>query len=316
MSQISVERTADSSMTGFQLFNSLVKGDLKPGRLWHAKNYRVKFALRTLLAPVTTIKLLENIAAIPSCQDVLLAQPRLPCKLHHPYLNVHFKRQDAVKAIGEHYQMMDDALPQSILRKIYNAKPYYLCEMTGKNGQLFRIGISPIDSLNKEGELSLLFYNDEGTMLSECTFTLLTYLGKKTLFVGGLQGPKRSVPHELIQTASKECHGLFPKRLLMQALCLFANSVGCEQILAVGNDTHIYKNWRYNKKKSSKMMSDYDSFWLSIGAETTQEGYFRLPLTIARKSLEDIASKKRAEYRRRYQLLDDLESAAHAALSR
>lgn len=77
----------------------------------------------------------------------------------------------------------------------------------------------------------------------------------------------------------------------MQALCLFANSVGCEQILAVGNDTHIYKNWRYNKKKSSKMMSDYDSFWLSIGAETTQEGYFRLPLTIARKSLEEIASK-------------------------
>lgn len=119
-------------------------------------------------------------------------------------------------------------------------------------------------------------------MLSECTFTLLTYLGKKTLFVGGLQGPKRSVPHELIQTATKECHGLFPKRLLMQALCLFANNVGCEQILAVGNSTHIYKNWRYSKKKSSKMMSDYDSFWLSIGAETTQEGYFRLPLTIAR----------------------------------
>ncbi|MDN6019420.1 MAG: VirK/YbjX family protein, partial [Enterobacterales bacterium] len=59
-----------------------------------------------------------------------------------------------------------------------------------------------------------------------------------------------------------------------------------------------------------------DSFWLSIGAETTQEGKYRLPLTIARKSLEEIASKKRAEYRRRYQLLDDLEAASHAALSR
>lgn len=46
----------------------------------------------------------------------------------------------------------------------------------------------------------------------------------------------------------------------MQALCLFAHTVGCEQILAVGNETHIYKNWRYNKKKSRKMMSDYDAF--------------------------------------------------------
>lgn len=57
-------------------------------------------------------------------------------------------------------------------------------------------------------------------------------------------------------------------------------------------------------------------FWLSIGAESTAEGYFRLPMTIARKSLEEIASKKRAEYRRRYQLLDTLESSARVALGR
>ncbi|MEG0056969.1 MAG: VirK/YbjX family protein [Hafnia sp.] len=316
MSQISVERTADKSATGFQLFNSLAKGELRPGRLWHARNYRTKFVLRTFLAPIATMKLLNNIAAIPSCQDVLLTQPRLPCKLHHPYLNVHFKRRDTVKAIGEHYQMLDEALPNSVLRKIYRAQPYYLCEIEGKNEQLYRIGISPIDSLNKEGELSLLFYTAEGVMLSECTFTLLMHSGKKTLFIGGLQGPKQSVPHELIQTATKGCHGLFPKRLLMQALCLFAHTVGCEQILAVGNETHIYKNWRYNKKKSRKMMSDYDAFWLSIGAVSTAEGYFSLPMTIERKSLEEIASKKRAEYRRRYQLLDTLESSARVALGR
>jgi len=33
---------------------------------------------------------------------------------------------------------------------------------------------------------------------------------------------------------------------------------------------------------------------------------FTLPLSMARKDLEEIASKKRAEYRRRYALLDTL----------
>ncbi|MCT8156541.1 DUF535 family protein, partial [Klebsiella aerogenes] len=33
---------------------------------------------------------------------------------------------------------------------------------------------------------------------------------------------------------------------------------------------------------------------------------WRLPLKLERKSLESIASKKRAEYRRRFQLMDDM----------
>jgi uncharacterized protein VirK/YbjX len=45
-----------------------------------------------------------------------------------------------------------------------------------------------------------------------------------------------------------------------------------------------------------------------MGGRMLESGYFLLPTRIARKSLEEIASKKRAEYRRRYQLLDELES--------
>ncbi|WP_163360106.1 DUF535 family protein, partial [Enterobacter hormaechei] len=35
---------------------------------------------------------------------------------------------------------------------------------------------------------------------------------------------------------------------------------------------------------------------------------WQLPLQMERKSLEDIASKKRAEYRRRFELLDCIEA--------
>jgi hypothetical protein len=81
------------------------------------------------------------------------------------------------------------------------------------------------------------------------TFTLCQFEGKSTLFIGGLQGAKAHVPHELIQGATKACHGLFPKRLLVEAAMTLGAAFPVEQIVAVSNDTHIYRSWRYRKKK-------------------------------------------------------------------
>lgn len=64
------------------------------------------------------------------------------------------------------------------------------------------------------------------------------------------------------------------------------------------------------------MHADYDSFWESLSGERTAEGTFRLPMLIARKTMEEIASKKRAEYRRRYDLLDSLQNQMRQILHR
>jgi uncharacterized protein VirK/YbjX len=38
------------------------------------------------------------------------------------------------------------------------------------------------------------------------------------LVIGGLQGPRRSVSRDVIKQATRACHGLFPKRVLMEVL--------------------------------------------------------------------------------------------------
>ncbi|VDZ83983.1 Protein of uncharacterised function (DUF535) [Kluyvera intermedia] len=53
--------------------------------------------------------------------------------------------------------------------------------------------------------------------------------------------------------------------------------------------------------------ADYNSFWESLSATVDGEGDYVLPLALGRKTMEEIASKKRAEYRRRYTLLDALQ---------
>ena len=60
--------------------------------------------------------------------------------------------------------------------------------------------------------------------------------------------------------------------------------------------------------KNKVILSDYNTFWESVGGECDSNGYYHIPRTLARKSEADIASKKRAEYRRRYQLLDSIHS--------
>ncbi len=55
--------------------------------------------------------------------------------------------------------------------------------------------------------------------------------------------------HQEIQNATKACHGLFPKRLVMEAACLFAQRLQVEQIIAVSNETHIYRSLRYRDKE-------------------------------------------------------------------
>jgi uncharacterized protein VirK/YbjX len=81
-----------------------------------------------------------------------------------------------------------------------------------------------------------------------------------------------------------------------------------EMIRAVSNETHIYRSVRYRRKKQDKLHADYNSFWESLGGNVDDNGDYLLPLTLPRKPMEEIASKKRSEYRRRYELLDGLQT--------
>ncbi|MGK3224796.1 VirK/YbjX family protein [Enterobacter soli] len=292
--------------SGWQLFKSLASGNLTPGLAWQNPSYRRKFMLRSLATPFSTARLLANLAKQPRLMQMLQVQPGLPCRLHRPWLTVNLTRQHALESINWHYQAMSRHLPATLMNGYLSKPGTTLLTLTGKDEQQFTVRLCADAFLDKEGEATLAFCDHQNTVLAEMTFTLCQYEGKSTLFIGGLQGAKAHVPHELIQGATKACHGLFPKRLLVEAAMTLGAAFPVEQIVAVSNATHIYRSWRYRKKKEGKLLADYDSFWLSIGGEQRDNGNFVLPLTMPRKPMEEIASKKRSEYRRRYELLDSL----------
>lgn len=302
--------------TGWQLFCQLASGRLMPGFAWKNPSYRRKFLLRSLLKPLGTAKLLSSLAQHPDLLLILNAQPGLPCRLHRPWLSLIFDEKKTVAALDYHYKTLCARLPTSVRSGFFTPQGVTFVELTGKNGEQYTIRFYTDPMQDKEGEATLVFCDEQRTQLAGMTSALCLHEGKRTLFIGGLQGAKANIPHEVIQTATKSCHGLFPKRLLLEACTELASYLDVEQIIAVSNDTHIYQSWRYRKKKQGKLHADYDSFWESLSGERTAEGTFRLPMLIARKTMEEIASKKRAEYRRRYDLLDSLQNQMRQILHR
>ncbi|NIF60497.1 DUF535 domain-containing protein [Enterobacter sp. Ap-916] len=307
MSQIAAAHVTEAlPQTGWKLFLSLATGEWQPGASWGKKAYRRKFILRSLAMPLHTVSLMNNLASQPHLASMLNAQPGLPCRLHRPYLALPLKRKHTRDTIAYHYQKIAEKMPKKMLNGHFSAEGYRLATLVGKNNELMFIDLTSHDIEGKEGEAFLNFCNEEGVPLARMTFTLNQFEGKNTFFIGCLQGAKTWVPHEAIQAATKACHGLFPKRMLLEVACELAKLLDAERILAVGNGTHIYRSWRYEKKKKDSLHADYDSFWQSMSGEPRADGLFALPSSVERKPLEDIASKKRAEYRRRYELLDGM----------
>ena len=302
-------------MSPLKLFLNLTFGQWRPGKFWHQRSFRRKFMLRSLLMPALSREWLTALASWPELNILLTRQPRLPVRLHRPYIAAPLTLRQRLDALHYHYALLHARFSPVELGTYFNADNLLLATIEGKEGETFTLELTMSITLDKEGDSTILIRNGEGEMLAEMTFTLCEHGGQRTLFIGGLQGGKREMSHEAIQKATKACHGLFPKRLVMEAVCEFARRMEVEQILAVSNETHIYRSLRYHDKEN-KIFADYDAFWASVGGELSREGYFLLPTAVARKSEAEIASKKRAEYRRRYQLLDAIDAQIRGRFNR
>ncbi|WFW61895.1 VirK/YbjX family protein [Citrobacter freundii] len=306
MSQLTKSTFLSSKpVSSFNLFYNLSRGQLRPGQCWDQRSFRRKFIWRSLLIPHLTREWMTELAQWPELDSLLTLQPRLPVRLHRPYLALNLDRKMKLDAVRFHYNFIRHSFSSAELNGYLSPEGLQLAQIEGKEGELFTLVLTALITLDKEGESTLLLRNSVGETLAEITFTICEYEEKATVFIGGLQGGSRLLPHEAIQKATKSCHGIFPKRIVMEAICRLAERLNIENVMAVSNEQHIFRSPRYHDK-NKVILSDYNAFWASVGGECDSRGYYHIPRTLARKSESEIASKKRAEYRRRYQLLDTI----------
>ncbi|WP_369790800.1 VirK/YbjX family protein [Rouxiella sp. WC2420] len=288
-------------------FKKLVMNEVMHDRYWDSKSNRAKYIIRSLLMPKSTFKVLGFLATNPDAKRLMARQPSLPYKVHRPYLRANLKTKDKIKSICEGSRLIFTSLESSVYKKIYSSDGLQLAKIEGKNGD-YTIKMGMENKFSREGELVLNLRNSEGITLASCAFGFVFENDMPCLFIGAMQGGEKLCTPELIKEATKSCYGLFPKRILIEIVCFLANKFECSKILAVSNKTHIFQSGRYKKRKSSLMLADYDGFWESLSGHRNAKNDYELPLEIKRKDIEEVTSKKRSEYRKRYVLLDDLKA--------
>lgn len=302
MSDITLMPAQESSLG---LYLSLVTGKLKPGKLWYDREYRIKYLFRSFICPRQTMKMADAIIRESVMRDILPVQHTLPSKIHRPYLYSSMPVAARADAIIAHYRFAKNLSSPLFRQALLSQQGAELLRFTGKGGENFAITMACTGRCEREGEVNL-FFSQDGVKLAIVTFAVTEQRGEKVAVVGGIQGAHRDTPHELIRAATKACYGLFPKRLLMEALTLFCRATDISQIQAVSDSGHIFRSWRYRLKKKSLFHASYDEFWQTLSATPLSSTLYRVPMAFARKPLEEIASKKRSEYRKRYELLDAL----------
>jgi uncharacterized protein len=166
--------------------------------------------------------------------------------------------------------------------------------------------------LSREGHLTLSLFKDTFRAFT-LSFSLLDRDGLE-IFIGGLQGRQDNDILSLYRDLTKELNGVRPRDFMLEALRMFAVSIGARHIYAVADSCKITRHPYFGKKGAAGLA--YDEVWQERGGARVEDTHFELPLAGSRRDLEEIAPKKRSMYRRRYQMFDDIMNSLPSDLVR
>lgn len=210
---------------------------------------------------------------------------------------------ERTELIFSHFKFLEDKLtPQNII-DIYSEKSILLYTKDFEQNKLdFVLRFFP--GLRKEGLLSLcLKLND--TDLYQMIFWLgVDDKNTPSLFIGAMQGPNGDNAKDTVKIATKLCHGYRTKNLSVFFTQVFARAMEIQKIYAVTNLGYYANN---HIRLDRKLKTSFSDFWKEAGGSPTDDlRFYELPLTETRKSYEEIPTRKRAVYRRRFEFLDEV----------
>ncbi len=230
-------------------------------------------------------------------QEALAWRPSLALCVVHPYLNTAWPAEHKLDVIATHYDMLRGRL--GFLRFAPHASI-----AVADVGAGIQIRLDKPGKFEHEGELTINLFSGELRLYS-LTFTLGRLATQRVAYAGGLQGLGSPDALEIYRTLTHRMHGLRPRDLLITAFRVLCLALGVARILAIG-DRHRVSTSAYFKS-STLVFTSYDSAWVENGgAVAADDGFFELSPHVDPRAVRDIPSRKRAQYRRRYALVETL----------
>ncbi len=276
-----------------QIYPSLSLADIKS---------KAAICARCIMAPHFTQKwlhMLERKSLLPLVQN----HPEVIFKIHYPYLRQGLAIEKRWIILQNHYLFALETFLPAALKNIFLPPGPIIAELDFEDKGRFSIRLCYSSYLAKEGELSLVLYDElQQKWVFGLTFCVSFWQPNSSeIFIGGLQGFHLAHGGKVIKLLTRAMYGLRPKSLLLFVLQTLALKWNVKKIQAVTNDG------RRLHPRDKKVMADYDQFWIESGGHLNRDGNFTIPVGFVPRSLDTIASKKRSMYRHRYKMLSEIE---------
>ncbi|MDI3271750.1 DUF535 family protein [Pseudomonas sp. AL03] len=226
--------------------------------------------------------------------------------VHWPYISRSWSSQNKLSVLASHYEVVTKSCPQLLL--LGRNKSLMLSDLSAFAAGCSLVLDRPVWFM-REGELVLnLFQGD--LRIASIAFTLCRTDTELCIFIGAVQGIHKGVESDrslsIYRDLTKDFEGLRPRSFLIEVIKYIAINIGVGRIYAVGDGYRHHRHPYFGAEKAKELAANYDLIWLEHGATPSErEDFFEIPMVPSKKALESIPSKKRAMYRRRYELLDD-----------
>ena len=261
---------------------------------------RIKYLWRLALTWNVRARLLRELGGQPMLAALFRAQPRA----FYPVMNHLIDRRQGAQArlrttlaslrvvcasVG------DDANVRSLL-----TQGITLLELTDRT----RVVLSLSDVSFHEGLWQVGLIGEDGVRLYSIGFG---FTDAQTLLMGNVQGPSlKDDGLDRIRDATHAAHGMRPPHLLVHTLRVLAARWGAARLLGIDPENHIKGKWNL---RDSRLRFDYRGFWGEHDGVRDASGNWSLPLDTAQRPLEEVPTKRRAMYRRRYAMLEAMRLA-------
>ena len=227
--------------------------------------------------------------------------------------------EERAQLIEDNMQFLSARLSDDFMLKIYGDKKISLWKMPLDDLGEMDLVICAEPGQRKEGLAAVMFNLPDEVPVYQILFwiardNLINRDGAWAMWIGAMQGPNFDDAKEIIKRITKKCHAYRTKNLILYSAQAVARFLGVGKIFAVTNEGYYANN---HVRRDRKLKTSFSDFWAEVGGvPTTDKRFYELPLIETRKTVEEIPSHKRAQYRRRFALLDELDAAIDKNLRR
>lgn len=281
-------------------------------RVYNLDNSREKrryyvFLLRSLMHRGELRQLMEFFGETPARQRLIEINPYPIEQVTRAFFYNKSTFADRMQVVRGHYELLEGLLQEKYFLQISGAKwnPFTVWEGTYEEKpwqaqMVFETG------QRKEGLLSLEL-NVDGTHIYQVMFWAgLNKNGEPAIWIGALQGPNMENARDVVKKMTKACHGYRTKNLILYMLQVVARTLGIKRLYAVSNYGYYANN---HVRANRKLKTNFGDFWLEAGGKETEDSrFYELPLVEHRKTMEEVPTRKRAVYRRRFEFLDAVDA--------